>query len=290
MRQVGCKVLAALSCICSSTTTGFTIPVARSLRTTTTTTTTTSLDSMKDTLESLGDKVIQKFGLQGTDFCDTFNAKTWVSDSGVYGTAMWMSESSPNWLTGVSLCTRVNSDATNEQLTINIWMGPSYDVPNMLLTFGEESNGKYSVVADYVVRGSIPIGSDPPYLESYYGDDVRTAWTKAYSLGQPLPPTMEFESRMLDSPAKIAVGGLTKADADSIAQEHLDRFLVWVDGASTIPARSRGSMNMRDDKIRQFFYRGQVRKQVQEFGPGLGPTIAAVNTGPTAEAYVGGGS
>ena len=86
-----------------------------------------SLNSMKDTLETIGDQVIAKFALQATDFCDTFNAKTWVSDSGVYGTSMWMSESSPNWLTGVSLCTRVNSDGTNELLTVNVW----YVIPDL---------------------------------------------------------------------------------------------------------------------------------------------------------------
>ena len=81
----------------------------------------TSLQSMKDTLETVGDQVIQKFGLQATDFSDTFNAKTWTTDSGVFGTAVWMSESSPKWLTGVSLCTQVNSDGTNEQLSVNVW-------------------------------------------------------------------------------------------------------------------------------------------------------------------------
>ena len=169
-------------------------------------------------------------------------------------------------------------------------MGPSYDVPHMLLSFGEEANGQYSVVADYVARGSTPMGSDPPYIESFYGEDVTSAWTKAYQLGKPLAPSASFESRLLDSPARIAVGGLTKPQADAIVKEHLDRFFVWVDGAKPIPARSRGSMNLRDDKLRQFFYRGQVQLCVSEFGPGLGPTIAAVNTGPTAEAYVGGGS
>jgi hypothetical protein len=49
-------------------------------------------------------------------------------------------------------------------------------------------------------------------------------------------------------------------------------------------------MNLRDDKLRQFFYRGELNKNIKEFGDSLGPTIAAVNTGPTAEAYVGGGS
>lgn len=34
-------------------------------------------------------------------------------------------------------------------------MGPSYDVPNVLLTFGEQSDEKYHVTADYVIRGKL---------------------------------------------------------------------------------------------------------------------------------------
>ena len=169
-------------------------------------------------------------------------------------------------------------------------MGPSYDVPNMLLTFGEDTPGSYSVVADYVARGSTPMGSDPSYIESFYGEDVTSAWTKAYSLGTALPPAAEFMGRMLNSPAHVAVTGLTKADAASLVQEHINRFLAWVDAAQPIPARSRGAMNLRDDKLRQFFYQSQLAKCTAEFGPGMGPTIAAVTNGPTAEAYVGGGS
>ena len=64
----------------------------------------------------------------------------------------------------------------------------------------------------------------------------------------------------------------------------------WVDEAQPIPARSRGSMNLRDDKLRQYFYRGEVTRCVKELGDDLGSVVAAGNTGPTAESYVGGGS
>jgi outer membrane protein TolC len=89
------------------------------------------------------------------------------------------------------------------------------------------------------------------------------------------------------------VTGLTAAQAEQIVVAHADRFLGWVATAAAaqpIAARLRGSFNLRDDKLRQFYYRGQVGKQVAALGPDLGMTVAAVNTGPTAEAYVGGGS
>jgi hypothetical protein len=246
-----------------------------------------SLQPLYDTLSS---KVSAQLGLQATDFCETFEAATWQSDTaGVQGTAAWLSEASPQYLTGVSTCTRIQG--SSEELTINVWMGPSYDIPHMLLTFGGNDDGStYHVSADYVPRGASTMGSDPQYMQAYYNEQVLDAWTAAAAAGTPLPPAAQFELRVIDSPAKIAVTGLTLAQAEQMAVEHTDRFLGWVTAAQILPARLRGSFNLRDDKLRQFYYRGQVGKQVAALGQELGQIVAAVNTGPTAEAYVGGGS
>jgi hypothetical protein len=247
--------------------------------------------SLQPLYDSLCSKVSAQFGLQVTDFCETFEAATWQSNTGVQGTAAWLSEASPQFLTGVSSCTRIEGPA--EELTINVWMGPSYDIPHMMLTFGKNADadgGTYHVSADYVPRGANTMGSDPQYMQAYYNEQVLGAWTAAAAAGQPLPPAAQFELRLLDSPAKIAVTGLTAAQAQDIASAHTDRFLGWVSASQPVAARLRGSFNLRDDKLRQFYYRGQVGKQVAALGQDLGMTVAAVNTGPTAEAYVGGGS
>mmetsp|Transcript_1383 Transcript_1383/g.1988 ORF Transcript_1383/g.1988 Transcript_1383/m.1988 type:complete len:297 (-) Transcript_1383:434-1324(-) len=249
--------------------------------------------SLKEsTYDALSSKITMKLELQTTDFTQTYEGDSWkCSKTGVEGTAEWMSESSPKFLTGVSYCTR-NGSSGDEQM-INVWMGPSYDVPHMLLKFGHKSSDDtYYVIADYIVRGGTPIGSDPQMLEAYYGLDVASAWTKAMKNdgAYALPPSMQFDSRIISSPAQLAVGGLSKIDADSIAMSHVDRFLSWLDDAKPVMARSRGAFNLRDDKIRQYYYKGEVKKNVEEFGEKLGPIVGAVNTGPTAEAYVGGGS
>jgi hypothetical protein len=119
---------------------------------------------------------------------------------------------------------------------------------------------------------------------------VQASWNKAYAAGQSLAPRPEFEYRMMQSPAFLAVTSLDPSTAEQLVREHVERFLGWVETAQAIPARLRGSFNMRDDKLRQFFYRAQMQEQIRTLGDGLGPTVAAVNTGPTAEAYVGGGS
>jgi hypothetical protein len=248
--------------------------------------------SLRSVYDELCQTVSHKFALKVTDFSSTYQAQTWKS-SVAEGSADWLAESSPQYLTGVSLCTRINNkDITvkREELTLNVWMGPSYDVPHCLIEFGQAADGSYHVTLDYVARGATVMGGDPQYLQQYYGDDVQGAWTFAHTIGAPLPPEPAFEARLLDSPARISVTGLSATDAGNMARTHVSRYLSWLDTAQPIPARLRGSFNMRDDKLRQFFYRGQVQKQVRLLGEGLGQTVAAVNTGPTTEAYVGGGS
>jgi hypothetical protein len=242
---------------------------------------------MKPLYDSLCSQVTQKLGLQVTDFADTFGASSWSSPV-ASGTAAWLSESSPQYLTGVSFLTKQQQQ--REDLTINIWMGPSYDVPHCQVTFGTLPDGSCHVSADYVARGANVMGSDPQYLQVYYGSDVQAAWRQAHAAGQSMPARPEFDYRMMQSPAYMAVSGLDAATAEQLVQGHIQRFLSWVETAQQIPARSRGSFNMRDDKLRQFFYRAQLEEQVAALGDGLGQTVAAVNTGPTAEAYVGGGS
>ena len=243
--------------------------------------------SLRPLHDSLCNQVSQRLGLQVTDFCDSFGASSWSSPV-ASGTAAWLAEASPQYLTGVSYLTRQQQQ--NEDLTINIWMGPSYDVPHCLLTFGTDATGGYHVTADYVARGANVMGSDPQYLQVYYGSDVQAAWQTAHAAGRALPPPKEFDYRLYQSPVHMAVTGLDGNTAEQLVRGHVDRFLAWVDGAQQIPARSRGSFNMRDDKLRQFYFRGQLQEQVAALGDDLGRTVAAVNTGPTAEAYVGGGS
>jgi hypothetical protein len=130
-------------------------------------------------------------------------------------------------------------------------------------------------------------------VDNYYGTEVVQAWSKAYSLpgACPLTPQAEFSSRILTSPVHIAVHQITSLqDVNAIVHGHVDRFLSWVNTAQPIMARARGSFNLRDDKLRQFYFKGQVTKNIALLGENLGFKVGAATTGPTAEAYVGGGS
>jgi hypothetical protein len=248
----------------------------------------TCLYSFRALHDELCSMVGSRFGLQRTDFCDVVGGSNWQDpNSGASGSATWWSESSPNFLTGVTTATMQRG--SEELYTINIWMGPSYDVPHLLLSFGTSK-----LIADYVPRGGNVLGSDPQYLSMYFENpDVQSAYTQAYFSGasQPLLPPPELETRLLFSPSRIAVSGLSSETVTSLARQHVTRFLSWVDQSQPIPARSRGAFNLRDDKLRQYYFRGQVQQQIRESNNAdLGRMIAASITGPVAEAYVGGGS
>jgi hypothetical protein len=251
--------------------------------------------SLRPLYDELTSSLSSQFRLTATDFTRSYDAAQWTCGSVASGTAEWWAESSPQYLTGMSACTRQNlndqNDPCAETLTINVWMGPSYDVPHMLLTFGNTVDGRYFVQSDYVPRGATVLGSDPQYLATYYGNDVQASYTQAYaSGGYPIPPPASFDTRLLASPVVTAVAGLDATAASDLIRTHVNRFQQWVTQASPVPARSRGSFNLRDDKLRQFYFRGQMSQQTVSLGPEWGPVVAAVNTGPVAEAYVGGGS
>ena len=175
-------------------------------------------------------------------------------------------------------------------------MGPSYDVPHLLLSMGKKQQGCYTLVADYVPRGMTPLGSDPQYLEKYYGDDV-DGWRNKVCAGakefsSPRSSTMAARLVQSLSPARVSVVLDSKEMVEEAATEHVDRFLKWLlqESSSPIVARLRGSFNSRDDKLRQFYYRGELAKNIAELGKDLGTRVAVANTGPISEAYVGGGS
>lgn len=205
-------------------------------------------------------------------------------DKHEFGSSTWFSEASPNYLTGVS------SYQCKSTIGLDCWMGPSYDVPHSLLRIQECDDDTFNLSCDIIPRGATPIGSDPSQLEKYYGDD-RIQWYKsAATLATSfLPPSSSFSKRLIASPINLQIGGLPFSDVERLANEHQDFFLTATQSAQQIPARLRGSFNLRDDKIRQFFYRGEIEELVAEFGD-LGNVIAASQTGPVAEAYVGGGS
>lgn len=197
----------------------------------------------------------------------------------------WNDEASPRFLTG---CAKYNIGAS---ASLDAWTSPSYDVPSALLTITQNDGGDtFCIDADLVARGSTPIGSDPQMLEAYYSD---LAWLdKAYAIegSSPLPPLESFNRRILTSPFRLGLSNLSFEDVERLSSDHIDRFLGFLSAAQPIPARLRGSFNARDDKLRQYFFRGELERYTKAYGEEEGKVLAAVSTGPISEAYVGGGS
>ena len=108
-------------------------------------------------------------------------------------------------------------------------MGPSNDIPNSLLSFGEEEGGgTFFLMCDMVTRGATPIGSDPQMIDKYYTPAM--AWAaSASSLGKSLPPPSSFNSRLVSSPLRVSVGDLSFEDVERLANEHVDRWCSYVE-------------------------------------------------------------
>lgn len=185
-----------------------------------------------------------------------------------------------------------------DTFTLNAWVGPGLPVPHMLLTFG--TNPAYEgfcVTADYLNRGPNPIGSDANYISSFYPDNVISSYDSIMALPRvvSLPPPISFSGRLLRSPLQVSCAGLTLDQLISLTTMHVSTWLASLGTAEPVQARSKGSFNSRDDKLRQYAYRANLadyRALLAESTDGMKVlgSLAAASTGPISEAYVGGGS
>jgi hypothetical protein len=154
----------------------------------------------------------------------------------------------------------------------------------MFLTIGfDEGSGMTTLETDYFPRGPNPLGSDPRYIEMYY-DDIFSNERLSFEY---LPPPPSFYARLLQSPAYLSIAGLGLGDVEGLATTHVDRWLSWMTEPATVDSRQKASYNTRDDKLRQFSYRSKYELYMQHFDSKFALQLAAANTGPVAEAYVG---
>ena len=243
--------------------------------------------SLGEVHKSLFGKVDTQLKLKLTPYASERNVWT---EGAFSGTCEWYEEKMGGKLTGVSKNTLKGPNF--ESVTLNCWMGPAYSVPHMLLKL-TQAGSDVSLSADYVVRGSTPIGTDQTVIDNFYGKEVNDWYDKAASNGVLLPPPSSFSGRLLQSPIALNVGKLSLETATATASEHVERWLQWIadkEGkGKQVEARSRGAFNGRDDKLRQYAYRAVVSEMTLLLGS-AGASIGAAANGPIAEAYVGGGS
>ena len=185
---------------------------------------------------------------------------------------VWLDEENPKFLTGLARYT------TNDNVKhINVWMGPSYDCPHLIWSaWAEEGKETFAIDVDYVVRGPTPIGGDPQMFEKYYSSGTNDFDGIEYA------PIESIARKVLVSPIRTARSALTLPQLTEITKIFSSRWLEFVSAADVVPGRSRGAMNNRDDKQRQFFYKHLANSYSEEVG--------RLASGPLAEAYVGGGS
>lgn len=101
-----------------------------------------------------------------------------------------------------------------------------------------------------------------------------------------------LSGRLLNSPVYLSVAGLSLDQAASDSEVFIYRWLDWLTSADKVNARQLGDIYTRDDKLRQFAFKGNCASADMIVGARAGEVINSLGTactGPLAEA-VGGGS
>lgn len=251
------------------------------------------MNAVTDLQEKLFNQLNDALQLKETDFTSKYGMKECSKGSHMIKTS-WYDESRGSKLTGVSKYSITNSNDNSTLASVNVWMGPGYLVPHLLLTISSSMKGSDSLLtisADYVPRGPTPIGSDITYVDTYYGKSV-LSWYDKYSTGNVISmPSKSFSERLLKSAIGLTVEDLSVDNATAMSTEHVDRWIQWIKDAKQLEARQRGAINTRDDKLREYAYRANIAKSIEILGNSddTSSSLAACMTGPVAEAYVGGG-
>mmetsp|Transcript_24522 Transcript_24522/g.40884 ORF Transcript_24522/g.40884 Transcript_24522/m.40884 type:complete len:292 (-) Transcript_24522:28-903(-) len=239
--------------------------------------------------------ISEQLGLKTTDYAAYQGVDKWT-DGDFSGEAEWCDESMGSKLTGVSRYSIVNGATGFAKYSIDGWMGPSLMNPHMLLNFGCDPSmyDGFSLTMDMMPRGPTPIGSDNNYMDNYYSAEAAAMYDRISTTPDVyhMAPPVSLAGRLVRSPLYVSVVGLSLDDVANYATAHVEGWIADSFNAQPVEARQRGAINMRDDKLRQYFYQGSVAEYAQLLGGNsdLVLRLGAGSTGPLAEAYVGGGS
>lgn len=242
---------------------------------------------MQATWQNCMERVGGTLGLERSDYTDQLGLAN-AEVGGARVESVWFKEASTKFLTGVA----ASKMEVNGQMRFQLdaWMGPSYEVPHMTLCLTSTPTGKCTITADYIARADLTNCMDF-IREEYYGPAVQEWWAKGAAAGAPLSPPAAWQGRLISSPACLSVELDNAQTAAALAEEHVARWLSWLEGAQPIIARQRGAMNSRDDSIRRFVFATYATTMAGLVGDAAaGQKLAAAVSGPVSEAYVGGAS
>lgn len=250
-----------------------------------------SMGSMKHELLNLQDNLYkrldEKLALKEMGFSE--QTKSWKVGEWE-GTCLWFEEAKGSKLTGVSKHSHSSLSGISS-VTLNVWGGPNQLVPNLLISLSSDDKAGVCIDCDFLQRGPTPLGSDFTYLETYYGKETIEWYDRSVSLPGAIvnAPPPSFHRRLIRSPVALSLKGLSMKDAEVVAESAVSMWLAWLASAQPVEARQKGAINGRDDKLRMFAYRAALFDAIKMVGNEFGPSLAAGQTGPVAEAYVGGG-
>lgn len=136
-------------------------------------------------------------------------------------------------------------------MRLTAWLGPHIQVPHLAFEFGTVPNIFFYM--DYIPRTEML--TDLDYLERYY-EPVNQTFLKLQSDSRLVAFTSKSPYiRLFQSPMSLCYTSSTGEDTleltRTIAHEMLDRWLIWVDEAETVPENAREALAARDLWLRR---------------------------------------
>jgi hypothetical protein len=166
----------------------------------------------------------------------------------VYGALNTFSGSEIDWL--VHQWTRKPNSGFN-YVRLAVWLGSHISVPHLAYEFA--SFGQLFFYMDYIPR--VDLSKDVEYLDRYYEPINQTYLNfREDSRFQPFISKSPYIRQVLSPTCLLftcPVANETLELISNLAHEMIDRWLIWVDEAETVPESERSALAERDLIIRR---------------------------------------
>lgn len=201
-------------------------------------------------VERLKDKVAARFELQRDPSTEPLEAfDDGGTGSGARGRVRGYTGPEIDWMVH-SYMENASLGFCNVHLTI--WLGPQVKVPHFGLALGCFPQGW--LYLDSVPRSYLVTDTDS--FDRYY-EPVNARWEQVRNDNDWLEPFVSRSAFVRAGLSPTAFCSMAPADdrmtalVSELAEEHLDRWLGWVDAAEPVPAEDRAALAVDDEAIRR---------------------------------------
>lgn len=196
----------------------------------------------------LRSKIDARFELKLDPSCESF--QSYSNDEG-------QGQGTINALTGPEMDWMIHSwmgtpQSTFTNMHLTAWLGPQINTPHLWMAMGTIPD--LFLYFDYGPRADLCL--DTPYLDKYYGEVNERYMDIQNTPDLPQFISQDLLTRQFISPTGICLAGVKPTaevmeEISTLAHEHLDRWLGWVEAAEPVPVEDQPALAKRDLYIRR---------------------------------------